>query len=249
MPENAVRHALSAALDPGSSAGLPQAGPAAADLAQAHGTLSEALGIETSLAERLVETVASASGLSAEALARTVVAGQSARPGEPGAAGAGAPSAAPTPLFRLVDTSTGDVVYLPTANPCEVVRAAGQATDVTPQVSVGDGSWADGLGFLSDLQAILRLDPESLDEVRLVVLANPLAALEGSGTWKVLLLDGDGRERATGTYLRHADEVSEVSVPDMLLRAVGLERRTLWVDGGAGPADVFRTAAVHPAAT
>ena len=248
MPENAVRHALSAAQDVGSPARLSQARPAAADVAQAHGTLSEALGIETSLAERLVEAAAAASGLSPEELSRTVVAGQEARSAEAATARAAVSSAAPTPLFRLVDTSTGDVVYLPTANPCEVVRAAGQAADVTPQVSVGDGSWVDGLGVLSDLQAILRLDPESLDEVRLVVLANPLAALEGSGTWKVLLLDGVGRERATGTYLRHADEVSEVSVPDMLLRAVGLERHTLWVDGGAGPADVFRTAAVRPAA-
>ena len=45
MPENAVRHALSAAQDVGSTARLSQARPAAADVARARGTLSEALGI------------------------------------------------------------------------------------------------------------------------------------------------------------------------------------------------------------
>lgn len=192
--------------------------------------------------------MAAASGLSREVVARMVVSGQRTRPGERRCTDqVGRTSSVSGPLYRLVDAS-GQVVYLPTPLPGEMVRAAGQATDVVPQVRTADGSWVSGLGVLDDLQAVLRVAPRSLDDARLVVLVNPLAAVEGSGTWRLLLLDGSGTELARGTYLRRADEVSEVSVADTLLQAVGLERSTNWVDGGAGSADVFRAAAVRPAA-
>lgn len=210
----------------------------------------EALGLEPEAARHVVRLVADESGLGAGRLGDAVMTSTPAHdaPDEPVAVGP-----ARVVRYRAVDRE-GAVVYLPTTDAREVALACAgsshalpQSSASTPDEDLDEAAWVDGLAGYDDVRPLLELSPEVLGGVRLVVLANPLAAAGGDATVRVLLIDAQGTEVARGSLLRDLFGSRDVHESDGVVRALGLRREGGWLVADTGETEVFRAARLRPA--